>query len=139
MPDIIFHELHTYHREMWGFLSDDPWDTKFDFLRERGFGNYYNKNTYFFSLITDNSSCFACLFARILELESNRICANYCYLCPITSWRKEVHNEWVTPCVDFMEYRDFVEATDTKRWEKAKKYAEIIMNLEWSIPEGFEI
>lgn len=134
MPDIIFHELHGYHREMWGFLSDDPDYPKFEWVE--GF-NVPQKLT---QLFQDHSSCFACAYASMLNDERPDI-KNFCHLCPITSWRENVGDciENDTPCVDLMEYRIFIFAVEEKNWEKAKRYARIIMNLEWSIPEGFEI
>jgi hypothetical protein len=134
MSDVIFHELHEYHRELWGFLVDNPVELKFRYIDSMDFPGSL------FSLIDDHCSCFACVYAAIINNEKYRA-ENFCYFCPITSWRKKlIHpGSKTTPCIDLMEYRDFIHFRDKLQYENASKMAKIIMNLEWSIPEGFEI
>ena len=134
MSDIIFHELHEYHREMWGFLSDNPEYLKSEWVE--GFPIPQKLA----ELIQDHCSCFACVYAAMLKSERLNI-ENLCHLCPVTSWRENVGSDFETdtPCIDLMEYKDFTRYVSDENWKEAKKCAEIIMNLEWSIPEGFEI
>ena len=153
--DIIFEEMHEYHKEMWDFLAKNPYKTKKDFL-ELHYNKDYVKIDYesywawdykdkFYELIEDYAECFACFYAHVIYCEKpdddpENPEGNSCFYCPITKWRKEaIRLNDTCPCL-YMEFGEFERYSDEiGREEEIEEFAGKIRDMEWSIPEGEEI
>ena len=155
MSDIIFHELHEYHKEMWDFLANNPYKTKENFLElnydTEGYVNEENGdyicNDSFYELIENNAACFACVFADLILCERSENDPKYtkrnlCFYCPVTEWRETaIATKGTCTCLEYEtsygRFRLYSDEID-KEYDIEKAAVEV-RDMEWSIPEGEEI
>ena len=144
MNDPIFEEFHEYHKAMWDFIHNDPNNSKDDYL--------YCKEIFpekFKTLIWNNSSCFACAYAKLIRSELDDQSKLFCCYCPITIWREfakktdgilDVNDFALLPCVD-MEGSPFFHFEEIQYLdlEVSSDLARVIRDMEWSVDKEHQI
>lgn len=146
--DIIFEELHEYHKQMWDYLSKNPYKSKTNFLElHYDTGDHrinsccdWEYNDSFYGIIEENAECFACVFADLIFCGKK---GNFlCVYCPVTEWREEaVYTGETCPCLEYESpYGRFrLYSDEIGKEEDIEKAAAEVRDMEWSIPEGEEI
>lgn len=123
---ILNNPLEQWHKELWGWLAENPKHTKQDFVRKE-----FKDNDGIRELLHKSLSCFACLHDKVIA--QAKFETPYCRYCPLAESFAKLGDDscgrlsfvWGQSRANYLENR-------------AADYAKQIQNLKWKSRIEFE-
>ena len=116
---ILNKPAEVWHRDLWGWLADNPKKTKQDFVRLK-----FAENDGLRNLLRQSLCCFACLCDEII---ANANCETpYCEYCPLTESFNELGDDGCGR-ISFV----WQQSQASGSYAQATNYAKQIQSLKW--------